>query len=323
MVERFNYDGPHKSERGKILNQLPSYKEMIDKIRSLPLDKEQRALLSMMLLTGGRVSEIITLKWSDITIKQKHGYRANLLNDMECTHALCDHVEYPSIEIIMKNLKAHKKKGAPNKQDYKTVPIIYADMFIDPFTWICQYLLTLKPYDPEKRIFNFTRGQVWWLIKKHFGPDFFPHLFRHISATNDLRLGIKIDSLRKKLGHRTASMYLFYSHLNTEDLKKDLQSIYGEDLSKISKDDKPLTPAQVVGAFAAAHEVRETGNTVNIKKESIIMDPFQNKLKKAYITDQGRKMRDIIRDRAGNEALRPKIVKKEVKVEYNDILQVV
>ena len=214
MGAKFNYKISHKSDRGRILEQIPSYAEMILKIKGLNISKEDRCLLSMMLCLGGRVSEILNVKWKDIIIKDNLRRPAIMADPNMFTVALCDNIEYGHMDIILTNLKGHKKKGEVIKTEYKTIPIEYNNVFMEPFIWIKEYLIQLKPYDPERKIFNYSRGQVWFKMKKLFGDGYFPHLMRHISATNDLRLGINLESLRKKLGHRTDSMFMFYSHLN-------------------------------------------------------------------------------------------------------------
>jgi len=227
MKQLFTYDGTHQSDRGRILEQLPSYPQIIAQIKGFNIPKDKRALLALMLLTGARVTEVLSLRWEDIIIKDNTNEPAIMVDRTICKEALTDNVKYCRMDVVLLNLKGHKKT---DRVERKTVPLHYNRMFIEPFVWVKEYLNTLGPYDSDKKLFKYSRGQVWWMVKKLFGSDYFPHLLRHVAATNDLRLGLGLESLSKKLGHRTTSMYKFYTHLNTEDLKKELHDIYGEEI---------------------------------------------------------------------------------------------
>lgn len=177
---------------------------------------EMCAVISMMALSGGRVSEVLDLKFVDITIEK----------DADGTGW---------IVVYMPNIK--QKKGA--KKEIKKIPLM-----IDPkkdnyflFEMIDTWYLTVKSelvkgltknQIEEQDIFNlkffpsFSRSVVHSYSTKFCRLN--PHGFRKIQAhylVVDKEMPLKI--VQRLLGHRHLGNLDFYINLRTTDIKESLK----------------------------------------------------------------------------------------------------
>jgi site-specific recombinase XerD len=56
----------------------------------------------------------------------------------------------------------------------------------------------------------------------------YPHLFRHTWATDKLRKGMDIRYVQEGLGHDDIRSTQIYTHVNVEDLRRELKRIMGK-----------------------------------------------------------------------------------------------
>ncbi len=195
-----------------------------------------KLILQTMWETGGRVTEVLSLKPGMI----------DLINNC----------------IYLPNLKQRKiRKGTKNKRKDNTPPLKRIFMF--PESTLCQ---TLTDYYRENKINTdswifrgksrdgrVSRMHIWYLlsnrdwgrkhglaaelnIRKIKGGSLkpvWPHLFRHGAAMNMLHRTGRLDVVQFQLGHRSIVTTEDYATLSDEDRKA---IIYGRDVNSTTHD---------------------------------------------------------------------------------------
>lgn len=128
-------------------------------------NREIRAIIAILWLTGARISEVLQMKGRD-------------LNKLEDEDAL---------QINMTTLKAGNKSGIRDKRKIK-VPT--DNIFFEYFrSWVNER----RPLE-EERIFTYSRQWVWEKMKEA-NPNIYPHFFRHSFYT---KMGDKVDAFTLK-----------------------------------------------------------------------------------------------------------------------------
>ena len=295
-MTKFDYTTSHRADRSELLKNPPTYLETFKKIEDTKMTKEERAMLSLAVLTGGRISEVLGIQQQDIKVYGKN----NIIIESD-KYSKCALYEIQKLIVTMMNKKSKKQK-------FKQVPIINNKLFSKPISWILDRIVD-QGVGPNKKVFSFTRTQAWWRIKKRMGNDWFCHMTRHIAASNDVRAGINPGVLKSKLGWANLAPYGSYVHLDVDSIHDELKRIYGPNLEKYneavgeSTDDralaKPLSQTQLLGAYAASAEINEVktklpmGNIKNaFKRESIIL--HNGEKQKIYLGREAREIRDKI-----------------------------
>lgn len=135
-----------------------------------------KAIMSVMLMTGSRISEVLMLKGKDISSDEEH--------------ILINCYILKKRNGIERMLKKIKKTHA------------YYEYFRE---WV-----NSNNFKEESFIFKMSRKYVWKLVKK-IGPESTPHLFRHTVATY---LGENMDvfTLQKWMGWSKLEMASRYVH---------------------------------------------------------------------------------------------------------------
>jgi len=195
------------------LHEVPSYQKMFDKIKSYkPKNKACNWVapcLYMMVLTGARISEIILLKKSDI---KWHGYDGREL-----------YGEFTFADVASVQFNLFTEKNRKNK--YRIVPVVKNDFFREALESIYMYWKNIE-YD-SSYFFYRTRQSVWGAVKLALGKDYYPHLMRHISVTNDTKAGISPSILKSKFGWTDLRPHSIYSHLNWFDIQSAQETAFG------------------------------------------------------------------------------------------------
>lgn len=140
-------------------------------------NKEIKAIMSVMLMTGSRISEVLLLKGKDISSDEEH--------------------------IIINSYVLKKRHGKVDRLIKKVKKThIYFSYFKD---WINSH-----NFKEESYIFKTSRGYVWKAIKL-INPETTPHLFRHTVAT---MLGEFMDvfTLQRWMGWTKLEMAARYVH---------------------------------------------------------------------------------------------------------------
>jgi integrase/recombinase XerD len=139
-----------------------------------PLDS---LLLRLLYVTGGRISEVLALRWMDMAPTEEGGGYARILG-----------------------------KGRKCREVY-IGPELWADLATtDP----------LNARAEDEPLFDFDRHEAAAIIKKaakaaRIGKTVTPHVFRHSLASNLLERGATLAQVRDQLGHadiKTTSLYL-------------------------------------------------------------------------------------------------------------------
>lgn len=267
----FTHKGSHAVDKLSILKNIPTYNEIIKMVEASDADSEEKCLMGLLIMTGCRISEATNVKLEDVKIwDDKH---RPLEIDYK-NYPYLNPFDNPYAEVALNNLKAHtrSKKGKPIKDNFpfKHISLTCTEQFLEPYRWIITRLMEVskEKKDPKARVITFSRNVAWWRLKRILGNSAYPHLVRHWTATNDLRLGLHSEIVRKKLGHRTFTALNTYSNLDFGDVTKQLQAVYGPVLSKM---DKPLSVEQTIGYYTAAQKVgqRQIPQT-HMKKEDVI-----------------------------------------------------
>jgi len=152
-----------------------------------------RLFIRIAFETGGRVSELVEIRRSDIDLTNR--------------------------QIRLRTLKRRMDKRRKIKKAYRWIPVSHslcADLGI--------FLLALRPELGEAefedfRIFRFSRQAAHKIVAKigkraglvaRGGRDVSPHILRHSFAMNCLTQGVPITVLQELLGHASISSTMVY-----------------------------------------------------------------------------------------------------------------
>jgi len=324
LMGKFNYKDSHRADRTELLKSPPTYSETFQHIEDTKMTKEERAMFGLSVLTGARISEVLGVQQKDIKI---YGGGNIIISSKDTNnYQLCAPYEIQKIIITMMNKKSKKQK-------FKQVPIVNNAIFTKPISWLIDRLAE-QGINPNMKLFTFTRQQAWWRIKRRLGNDWFCHMTRHVAASNDVRAGINPGVLKEKLGWSDLSPYGAYVHLNVDAIHDELKRIYGPNMEKYNEavgtttDDralkKPLSPTQLLGAYAAAAGVKEVKTHIpmgNIKKafkkETVVVQ--DGKKQNIYLSREAREIRDKIR---ASGVLKPKLPQPNHIVEVDKKVEI-
>jgi len=197
------------------LFDVPSYTKMIAVVKNINDKPWIRPACAILLATGCRVGELLYLKRGNIKFidyNNKEIMNQNLI--------LSD------VATIQFNMSTEKNR----KSKYRVVPLIKNNLFLDLVEIIVDYCKNIK-YD-DTMLFPYTRGAVWYSIKRNIGKDFFPHYIRHINVTNDTRSGVSLMIQKTKYGWTDTRPGSVYSHLNYLDVLNEQKKAFGDSNKK-------------------------------------------------------------------------------------------
>ncbi|MEM3434460.1 MAG: site-specific integrase [Candidatus Methanomethyliaceae archaeon] len=146
-----------------------------------------RPIIQVALLTGMRKSEILSLKWSDIDLK--NGF------------------------ILLRTSKNYEPRHIPMCETLKAV---FRELFVNrrlDTDWVFY-----NPVDPSQRLKDIKRS-FNSACKKAGIVDFHFHDLRHTCASWLVMSGVDLRTVAEILGHKTIRMTLRYSHLSPEHTK--------------------------------------------------------------------------------------------------------
>lgn len=157
-------------------------------ILSMPTE-ELKAVVSLLYISGARISEILSLR------------RENIIEDIE------------SIQINIISLKQKKKKRETFYIQNERPLTFRRDT---PFmNYILEYI---KGVPKSEKLFNVTRFQVWYYIKR---ANMFcsPHCFRHSRLQRLADLGATAHQIRMFAGHSKIDSSVSYIESSSRSLK--------------------------------------------------------------------------------------------------------
>jgi integrase/recombinase XerD len=195
-------------EAPKIGRKLPDTLS-VDEINELisavdlshPQGERNRTILETLYSCGLRVSELITLKISDLFFEEG---------------------------FIKVTGKGNKERFVPihyNAQKYITIYI----------TEIRSHLKPTKSFEDtlflNRRGKGLTRQMIFTILKElavkiNLNKKISPHTFRHSFATHLLKNGADLRAIQLMLGHESITTTEVYVHLDTGDLKKVVETYH-------------------------------------------------------------------------------------------------
>jgi integrase/recombinase XerD len=158
-----------------------------------------KTMLEMLYATGLRVSELVGLKFEQVSFRQ---------GVVRITGKGSKERLVPVGEVAMSWLENYIKQARPDILGERP----------------CDYLFVTN------RAEGMTRQAFWHIIKRHakkagIGKDLSPHTLRHAFATHLLNHGADLRVVQLLLGHADLSTTQIYTHIARERLK-DLHSKY-------------------------------------------------------------------------------------------------
>lgn len=160
-----------------------------------PLELRDKAMLELLYATGLRVSELVSLQISDVSLRQGV-VRALGKGDKERLVPLGEEAVYW--------LEQFMRYGRPELLNGATLDILF----------------------PSRRRQKMTRQTFWHRIKHYAtlaGIDsdkLSPHVLRHAFATHLLNHGADLRAVQMLLGHSDLSTTQIYTHVATERLRQ-------------------------------------------------------------------------------------------------------
>lgn len=203
--EKLRKDDPVQSvQNPKLRKALPKTlsEKQVDELLSAPntddpVELRDKAMLEVLYATGLRVSELVGLKLSEVSLQQG---------------------------VIRVTGKGNKERLVPLGEE--------AIAWLSDYLKQGRGLLLKQPNDvvfPSKRGTQMTRQTFWHRIKYYAGQigikqDLSPHTLRHAFATHLLNHGADLRAVQMLLGHSDLSTTQIYTHVATERLQSLVES---------------------------------------------------------------------------------------------------
>ncbi len=161
------------------LNQVLSEKTKADAASNYTI-----AAFRLLMYTGCRLGEVLSLKWEDVNLKENF--------------------------IHLKDSKVGER-GIPLNESAKNVILGLQKQVDNPYVFC----------GDKKGTHLFTIQKTWDRIRKKAGiPDVRIHDLRHSFASFALKKGVSLYGVSKLLGHKNIATTTRYAHLELEELKK-------------------------------------------------------------------------------------------------------
>ncbi|BFI74055.1 site-specific tyrosine recombinase/integron integrase [Sulfurisphaera ohwakuensis] len=161
--------------------------EEIVKIKENVKKLKDRLLIQLLLDTGLRSKELLSIKKSDINIERRYIIVRNTKNGEERIVFFTEE----TAKLLKSYLRNIEDNGILFNMTYHAL------------------------YRKLKR------------LGKKLGIDLRPHILRHTFATQAIRKGMPLPVVQKLLGHKDIRTTQIYTHLVTEDLQEIYKKIFG------------------------------------------------------------------------------------------------
>lgn len=187
-------------------NEILSQSEILHILKTMPEHKNRlrdQALISILYLTGSRISEIVGQR------VKTGGYKVEPVTKKQIRYFPYKNRDF----LIFEQVPILKRRMKGGKIPRKTVPV---PMVMEKE--FCDYIINwAKTKATEDYMFKMTAQRAWQLVKLHF-PAKYPHYFRHIRTTHLVKMGMPLTDVKKMIGWSDMNSAAVYEHLGIDYL---------------------------------------------------------------------------------------------------------
>ena len=201
-----NYDPAFKLKAPKIEKKIPAILSMDETVRLLeqpsgsnPKELRDRAMLELLYATGIRVSELISLKVSDLNLSLQY---------MICRDANKERM-IPFGDVARDSVKKYLNFGRPQMVKNDDTDILFTNCSGHPMS-----------------------RQGFWKLIKGYGKmagiegDLTPHTLRHSFAAHLVSNGADLHSVQEMLGHSDISTTQIYANMARTKLQEEYKKTH-------------------------------------------------------------------------------------------------
>lgn len=264
-----------KANRADLWFDIPNYTTLMSKIRevnacvvpeyqSMRHKDMHKALLSVFMLTGARVTEVIDMRRRNITFLKYDGSEIIDYNE--------PFIKVSDVFTMVFTLRNEKNKTHPIKK----IPVMRNPLWGETFGWFIEWYNTL-PAKADAKVFPICRSTVWRLFKCAFGKNYFPHIMRHYVTSNDTSAGVHPMIVKQKLGWSSLRMYDTYAHMNTDDIKREFIRVYG--VTPQEKVNLDITSGKTMAFNDVINQLGKDKRQLNTSERTLVMKRHQEQVK--------------------------------------------
>jgi len=185
-------------------SNIPSFQEARKKVlECTPARRWHKPAFAILLITGCRISELVALRKKDIVWCDSNK------DPVEPTETI------DNVRIVFFNLITLKRRGL--NKPMRRFPVLNDIRYNELLKVVYRYWASCPTDDTElfERKYPIT---IWKAMKKYLDSEYYPHLFRHISATYYAQNGVIGAGLKKRFGWAKETSAEPYVNLNDDYL---------------------------------------------------------------------------------------------------------
>ena len=150
-------------------------------------------LCGVLFETGGRVSDVVNLRWNDVDTNSS---KIDMFVDKRDIN-----ITIPISEPLNNDFKKILSWVKPSPEDF---------------------IFSTRKAGPSSGSGHLTRAGVGWKVKKWgvmIGVNLNPHMFRHGLAVHLLKQGVPIEVISARLGHSSTKTTIMYYLVITDEMQ--------------------------------------------------------------------------------------------------------
>lgn len=185
-------------------SNIPSFQEARKKVLQCnPPHRWHKVAFAILLITGCRISELTPLRKKDIN------WCDAKKNPVTPTETI------DNVNLVYFNLVTLKRRGL--NKPMRRFPVLNDIRYNELLKIVASYWLSC-PTDDTDLFEHKSPLTVWKAMKKYLDTEYYPHLFRHISATYYAQNGVIGAGLKKRFGWSKETSAEPYVNLNDDYL---------------------------------------------------------------------------------------------------------
>ena len=173
--------------------------ELVEKIIFESRSLKHQVIIAMLYETGARISEILALKGKHVKETTQGYYRVIIEEPKNNEFRIVYVVKYASL------LRQYLNMRKPGPNDY----------------------LFPSPKNPDKPLTPRSIDKILGTLGEKHGVKLYPHLLRHLRATQLIKEKVPERIVMKLLGHKTEQMMQRYVNLLQKDVEQYILKHYG------------------------------------------------------------------------------------------------